>query len=55
MKHTLTALFLLLPVSALAYPDPNVPNGQSAGDIVDTVLPEPSTGPVVATTPTGTS
>ncbi len=55
MKHTLIALLLLLPVAAFAYPNPNVPNGQSAGDIVDTVLPQPSTGPVVASGPKGTS
>ena len=55
MKQTLIALLLLTPVSVLAYPDPNVPIGQRAGDIVDTVLPQPSTGPVVATGPTGTS
>lgn len=54
MKQTLIAMLFLLPVTAFAYPDPNVPSCHSAGDIVDTVLPQPSTGPVVATVPSGT-
>ncbi|WP_439121860.1 hypothetical protein [Marivita sp.] len=47
MKHTLSAILLLLPSLAAAYPDPNVTAAPSSGDVIKSILSQPTTDPLV--------
>lgn len=47
MKHVLLALALLAPTFAAAYPNPNVTASLSAGDLVDSLISQPTTLPLI--------
>ncbi|MCR9107773.1 MAG: hypothetical protein NXH94_02645 [Rhodobacteraceae bacterium] len=53
MKHTVIALLVLLPVAAVAYPDPNVSQPLGAGDLVNSILSQPESGTIVVTSLAG--
>lgn len=47
MKHVLLTIALLTPAWAAAYPNPNVSLAVDAGDLVDSLLSQPRSAPLI--------